>query len=102
MNTLELNEPEARTAKEREVIEFPDGLLGFEDVKNYVLLSRPEENPFLWLQMLADPKRAFLVVPPNYILPDYQPDISELDVDFLGLASPADAFVLNIVTLRGE
>ena len=52
--------------------------------------------------MLADPKRAFLAVPPNHILHDYQPDISELDVDFLGLSDPADAFVLNIVTLRGK
>ena len=102
MNTLELMAPETRTAKERDVIEFPDGLLGFEDVKNYILLTRPEEEPFLWLQMIADPKRAFLVVPPNHILSDYQPDISELDVDFLGLTSPEDAFVLNIVTLRGK
>ncbi|MGO8701358.1 MAG: flagellar assembly protein FliW [Limisphaerales bacterium] len=102
MNTLELTAPETRTANEREVIEFPDGLLGFEDVKSYVLLTRPEEKPFLWLQMLADPKRAFLAVPPNHILHDYQPDISELDVDFLGLSDPADAFVLNIVTLRGK
>ena len=36
MNTLELTAPETRTANEREVIEFPDGLLGFEDVKSYV------------------------------------------------------------------
>jgi flagellar assembly factor FliW len=102
MNTLELTAPQTHTVKERDVIRFPGGLLGFEDVKNYVLLTRPEEEPFLWLQMLADPKRAFLVVPPNHILSNYQPDLSELDVDFLGLASPADAFVLNIVTLRGK
>jgi flagellar assembly factor FliW len=101
MNTLELMAPEAGAAIGKEVIRFPDGLLGFEGVKNYVLLTRPEEEPFLWLQMLGDAKRAFLVVPPHFILADYQPDLSELDVEFLELADPSEAFVLNIVTLRG-
>src|SRR5208283_2349159 len=101
MNTLELMAPEAGAAIGKDVIRFPDGLLGFEEVKNFVLLTRPEEEPFLWLQMLGDPKRAFLVVPPHFILADYQPDLSELDTEFLGLAGPSDAFVLNIVTLRG-
>lgn len=102
MNTLELAAPETRATKGREVIQFPDGLLGFPDVKHYVLLTRPEEEPFLWLQMRGDAKRAFVVVPPHRILADYQPDISELDVRFLDLTDPADAFVLNIVTLRGK
>ena len=101
MNTLELMAPEAGAAIGKEVIRFPDGLLVFEGVKNYVLLTRPEEEPFLWLQMLGDAKRAFLVVPPHFILADYQPDLSELDVEFLELADPSEAFVLNIVTLRG-
>jgi flagellar assembly factor FliW len=81
---------------------MPDGLLGFERVKNYKLLTRPEEAPFMWLQMLDNPKRAFVVVPPQYILSDYNPDLSDLDVEFLELAEPSDAFVLNIVTVRGQ
>jgi flagellar assembly factor FliW len=102
MNTLELMAPETRAANGKDVIQFPDGLLGFEGVKNYILLTRPEEEPFLWLQMVGDPKRAFLVVPPNFILADYQPDLSELDVEFLELGEPSEAFVLNIVTLRAK
>jgi len=100
MNTLELMEPETQRTHGNDVIELPFGLLGFESVKNYVLLTRPKEVPFMWFQMLDDAKRAFLVVPPQFVVPDYQPDISEEDVDFLGLTDPTDAFVLNIVTLR--
>ncbi|MGA2176363.1 MAG: flagellar assembly protein FliW [Verrucomicrobiota bacterium] len=94
--------PETRATNGNDVIQLPDGLLGFEGVKNYVLLTRPEEAPFLWLQMIDDPKRAFLVLPPHFILADYQPDLSELDVEFLDLIEPSDAFVLNIVTLRAH
>ncbi len=95
-------EPETRAANDNSVIQMPDGLLGFERVKNYKLLTRPEEAPFMWLQMLDNPKRAFVVVPPQYILSDYNPDLSDLDVEFLELAEPSDAFVLNIVTVRGQ
>ncbi|HEX3719252.1 MAG TPA: flagellar assembly protein FliW [Verrucomicrobiae bacterium] len=101
MNTLELMEPETHATKTKEVIQLPLGILGFERVKNYVLLAKPNEEPFLWFQMLEDVKRAFLVIPPHHVLSNYQPDISEQDVEFLDLINPAEALVLNIVTLRG-
>jgi flagellar assembly factor FliW len=102
MNTLELMPTERHATNGNEIIELPYGLLGFERVKNYVLLTRPEEEPFMWFQMVGEAKQAFLVVPPHYVVADYRPDLSDLDVAFLGLNDPSDAFVLNIVTLRGK
>ncbi len=102
MNTLELIEPEKRTLNGENIIRMPYGLLGFEGVKNYVLLSRPHEEPFRWLQMLDQGRHAFLVVSPFLVLPDYQPDIADEDARFLQLINPADALVFNIVTLRGK
>jgi len=66
------------------------------------LLTRPEEDPFMWFQMVGETKHAFLVVPPQFVTANYQPDLSELDVAFLELNDPSDAFVLNIVTMRGQ
>ena len=102
MITAELTETETHCTEGRDIIRLPFGLLGFEHVKQYILLANPAEEPFLWLQMLDDAKRAFLVVPPERLLADYQPDISDDEVEFLGLADPADAFLLNIVTLCGN
>jgi flagellar assembly factor FliW len=102
MNSLELMPIERHATDGNDVIQLPHGLLGFERVKDYVLLTRPEEAPFLWLQMVGESKHAFLVVPPHFVLASYRPDLSELDVAFLELNDPADAFVLNIVTLRGK
>ena len=102
MNTLELMPTERRTTQKNNVIQLPYGLLGFERVKNYVLLTRPEEEPFMWFQMVAETKQSFLVVPPHFVLADYAPDLSELDVAFLELNDPSEAFVLNIVTMRGK
>ncbi len=102
MNTLELIETEKRGVNAENIIRLPYGLLGFERIKNYVLLSKPQEEPFMWLQMLDEGRKAFLVVSPFLVLPDYQPDIAEDDVKFLELTDPADALLVNIVTLRGN
>jgi len=102
MITAELTEPKTRQTDGRDIIRLPFGLLGFEHVKQYVLLANPAEEPFMWFQMLDDTKRAFLVAPPSRLVADYQPDISDDEVDFLELTDPSDAFLLNIVTLRGN
>ena len=102
MNTAELTETKKPDVNGQKVIELPFGLLGFERVKNYVLLSSQQEEPFMWLQMVDNAPQAFLVVSPFLVMPDYRPDISPEDAEFLGLASPSDAFVVNIVTLRDK
>jgi flagellar assembly factor FliW len=101
MKTAELIEPEMQTVTGENVIQLPDGLLGFEHVKRYVLLAQPHEEPFMWLRMLEHSNKRFLVVSPFLVMPDYAPDITTEDARFLGLNSAADALIVNIVTLRG-
>jgi len=84
------------------IIRLPLGLLGFENIKEYVLISEPDQAPFQWLQVPHDSSLAFIVVSPFEVLLGYEPDIPKPDVDFLGLTSPADARLLNIVTLPGN
>lgn len=100
MKCAEQNEVQVLPVKRENVIRMPSGLLGFEQIKEYVLLSNPEEAPFLWLQVLGDPGLAFLVISPFVIRPDYRPDVPDEDARTLELQSPQDALVLNIVTLR--
>jgi flagellar assembly factor FliW len=102
MKFAELTEPNPHAVKNENTIHLPLGLLGFESIKEYVLLSKPDEAPFLWLQMLDDPNLAFLVISPLAVMPDYQPDIPLEDVEFIGFTNPADVLVFNIVTLRGD
>jgi flagellar assembly factor FliW len=102
MKTGETAAPERMEIKQENIISMPLGLLGFEHVKKYVLLSNPEEEPFLWLQMLDQTNQGFIVVTPSAVAPDYAPDISPQDVEFLGIRTPSDAMLLNIVTIRGN
>ena len=84
------------------ILQFPNGLLGFENIKRFELISLEEEHPFSWLRAEEDPTIAFLVIPPFPFFPEYQPDIPTDDVRALGLETPQDALVYNIVTLRGQ
>src|SRR5258708_39388971 len=102
MQTAELVELAPVPVEREQIVHLPLGLLGFEPIKKYVLFSNPDEAPFHWLQVLDDPSLAFLVVSPFEVMPDYDPDLSQEDVEFIGLESPSDALIYNIVTLRGK
>lgn len=77
------------------------GILGFEQMKDYLLIANPDEEPFRWLQVKGNPSLAFVVIEPFLVAPDYQPDIPAVDVEFLGLSAPEEAALFNIVTVHG-
>lgn len=93
-----IDQPPAKTL----TVRLPLGLLGFEKIKSYWLVTNPEEEPFSWLQVPDEGDLAFLVVPPGAILPDYAPNLADDDVRFLAIESPDDVWIFNIVTLRPD
>jgi flagellar assembly factor FliW len=103
MNCVELTEPEitARTPH-RNMVRIPTGLLGFEQIKDYVLTTNPDEEPFAWLHVEDNSALAFVVIDPFVALPDYKPDIPKADVEFLQIKEPGDALLLGIVTVNGS
>lgn len=82
-------------------LKLPMGLLGFEQIKDYVLITNPGEEPFRWLEVRNNPALAFVVVDPFVVVPDYRPNLPQPDVEFLGIQSPEDVQLLNIVTVHG-
>ena len=85
-----------------QTIQLPLGLLGFERIKTYSLITKDDQKPFCWLSVPEGDDLAFLVVPPSLVLPDYAPDLSDADADFLEIRNPNDALVFNIVTLKSD
>ena len=79
------------------VIHFPEGLLGFPDQKQFVLLQTNSEGNFFWLQSADRPELAFVVSDPLLFVPDFQLPAKAEDMEHIGLARWADAQVLVIV-----
>jgi flagellar assembly factor FliW len=75
-------------------------ILGFEDLRDFVLLTGETDAPFWWLQSIQEPAVAFVVTDPYFVKPDYKPLISRDDCDFLDIAKEEDIALLAIITIR--
>ncbi len=85
--------------KEADVIELPAGLIGFPELKRYVLLDHDKDSPFKWLQSLDDGVIAFVLINPLLFKPDYTVEVSEAEVSDLDIKSEEDAIISVIITM---
>jgi flagellar assembly factor FliW len=83
---------------ERQKLVFPQGLFGFEKLKDYLLLDA-ERQPFYWLQSMDAEDVAFVLVNPFLFRPDYEVNISNEELDGIGIRSPEKALIFSIVTI---
>jgi len=84
------------------VIEFPHGLLGFEEHKRFGLFAVEDQKPFLWLISLEQPELAFVIIDPRHFQPDYDPKISPADLSELRAEDPKELNLYAIVTLSKD
>lgn len=80
---------------------FPKGLFGFENYTQFKLFES-EYEPFLWLQSTEKKDLEFLVVDPFLICSDYEIDIDDAVLSEIDVLSPADVFVLAIMTVPAD
>ena len=74
-----------------DILLFPQGLLGFEDCRHWVLLADADNDSVGWLQNIARPELALAVVSPRRFVPTSQfvaLQLSEID----------QAYVLTVVS----
>ncbi|RYG74393.1 flagellar assembly protein FliW [Lentibacillus lipolyticus] len=81
-------------------IQFPDGLPGFPDEKQFVLLNLSEKSIYQVLQSVENPAIAFVVVNPYDIYQDYVIDLDDNLIDTLQITDKRDVVVMSIVTLK--
>jgi flagellar assembly factor FliW len=82
---------------------LPHGIIGFGAYKRAELLYLPDHLPFLWMKLHgATDHIHFIVIEPGGIIPGYEPEIFDADAEDLDLRNPAEAMVLNIVTLQRQ
>jgi len=67
------------------VCEFPAGLPGFEDEREFVALEQPHTHPIVFLQSLKRTELCFITLPVQTIQPDYRLSISAEDLRLLDL-----------------
>ncbi|MCM3636852.1 flagellar assembly protein FliW [Sporosarcina luteola] len=79
---------------------FPKGIPGFEDEKEFVLLPIEGNDIFQVLQSTDTQTVAFIVTNPYTLVADYSFDIDAPTIELLNVEKPDDVFVLGILTLK--
>lgn len=82
-----------------DVLNLPEGLVGFNLYHRFTILKDPEQEPFLWLQSLDEPDLAFVVVNPFLFFPGYEIKVKNSELAGIDLDDLAKAEVLTIVTI---
>lgn len=97
INTKFLGEVEI---KESEILSFHQGLPGFPQYKQFILLSLDADLPLALLQSTEEATIGFVVAFPFAFKQDYAFDLSEEDKEDLNIEKEEEVLTYSIVTLR--
>ena len=84
------------------VIRMTKPILGFEQLKRYVIVETPDFEPFKWFQSVDDPQVAFVIVNPLLFFPDYTIEVNPREIDELRVDNVRDINTYAIVTIPQE
>ena len=81
------------------VIHFPQGLVGFEEEREFVLLQLRPDAAMLILQSMKTPQLGLLVADPFSFIESFKPVVGEAEMDLLQLKTLDDAAILVTVSI---
>lgn len=83
-----------------DILTFPSGIPGFENNKQFVIVSIPEYAPFEWLVCIDGSRLRFAIINPLLFASDYAPKIVKEQIEDLAIAKPEELLLYVIVTIR--
>ncbi|PKN81506.1 MAG: flagellar assembly protein FliW [Chloroflexi bacterium HGW-Chloroflexi-9] len=86
---------------EEQIFAFEPGIGGFDGLRRYALIAE-EDSAVEWLQSVDDSDVCFALLEPFALLPDYSFEMSDSDVEGVGMEEPGDVIVRSILTLHED
>jgi flagellar assembly factor FliW len=83
----------------KDVIEFSEGLLGFENLKKFFIVDPGDQTLILWLQSIDDAGTAFPIIEPKIFQPSYSVKLLPVELNSLQLENLSNASVYAILTI---
>jgi len=88
---------------EERVITFVNGIVGFPDLKNFLLLYESDtDGGIKWLQSIEEPAFAMPVIDPLVVKEDYNPSVEDELLKPLEIKDENDILVLVTLTVPSE
>ena len=85
--------------KSEDIVNFPEGLLGFPDCKKFTLIADESSKPFKMLQSLDNPALAFVVIDPIIAQPNYHFNVTPDELKNIKTEKTEELEVYVIVTM---
>jgi flagellar assembly factor FliW len=79
---------------------FPEGLIGFETLRHFVVMPNEKEGPLFWIQSVDDPQLAFILTDPTSFYYDYKVVPDGRERQKLGIGDDAVCHVVTVPTDR--
>ncbi len=84
-----------------DVLTFHEGIIGFAEMRTFLILEHKPGSPFRWLQSIEEPAMAFLLADPLAYVADYDPNISRGIIDSLELDQSTPYLLLTTASIPG-
>jgi flagellar assembly factor FliW len=84
------------------LLRFPEGLVGFEDLRDFIVMPNAKEGPLFWIQSVDDPAVAFVLTDPTNFFPDYAVLPNKTEQHKLGMREQDECYALSVVTVHSD
>lgn len=88
--------------KKEDVLTFTKGILGFEEIKEYILFPLQNNDAFKVLHSITDEDIGFVVMSPFDICKNYEFELNKSQELELQVKTPKDVIVYSIVTVSSK
>jgi flagellar assembly factor FliW len=88
--------------QDEDIIDFPEGILGFNDLRKFVLLDDPNDEIFAWLQSCEVGQVAFPVLEPELFAQNYKIALTKHDLESLNLKTAEKIRSFSIITIPDD
>lgn len=84
------------------VLRFPQGMIGFPQHQQYVLIKQREDSVFMWLHSVTDPELAFPIVLPWAFYWEYEVKLSDEDLAAINVKNASQISILCVVNVGAD
>ena len=78
---------------------FPAGLIGFPNLRSFIVMPNKKEGPLFWIQSVDDPDIAFVLTDPTNFFPAYVVTPDNAERNSLQISPEEDCYILAVVTV---
>jgi flagellar assembly factor FliW len=78
---------------------FPAGLIGFPNLRSFIVMPNKKEGPLFWIQSVDDPEIAFVLTDPTNFFLEYKVTPDDTERSSLQIGLEEECYILAVVTV---